>query len=105
MSFKTLFNSGVKYFVNPKKQSNITILRSPYRHKLTRHQLTFSRYTTNVSMDLRLVNNLVITKNSQITSLISEIKNYSNSFETNVLNQHRIKIIAVYKYSDFFKLS
>jgi len=48
---KNLFNKS-SVFIKPYKKKIYTILRAPYRHKLSRHQIVLNRY--NIISSLRL---------------------------------------------------
>lgn len=98
-------NKNVLFFVKPLKNSNLTLLRSPYRHKLTRHQLTFSRFYFLLKLIFPLKQNIVVNTNSQLVDMINELNKFLKSFETNICNQHKIKFILQYKYKNFFKFT
>lgn len=47
----TLFKKS-SIFIKKKTNKVYTILRSPYRHKLARHQIAINRYYINVSIEI-----------------------------------------------------
>lgn len=102
---KFLKNKNIVFFIKPVKRSNITLLRSPYRHKLTRHQLTFNRFQIILKMSVQLRNNIDINNLNQLTTFVLELKKFFNFFETNVCNQHKIKFSFFYNFNNFFKLT
>jgi hypothetical protein len=99
-----LFMSSMKFF----KQNNIfnrssifikkfkknvqTILRSPYRHKLTRHQLILNRYYVVQKLDYILNNNIIIKKNNELNQLVKNIKKFYSWFESNIVYHHKVLI-------------
>jgi hypothetical protein len=94
----------VTIFVKPKKSSLLTILRSPYRHKITRHQLTFCRYYILLTISLdrycRNFNNFF-----EIINFYNEINRYLIFVETNVITQHQFKIQLFFKLKNYFNLN
>ncbi len=96
-------NKNIKFFFKPKKFKLETLLRAPYRHKISRHQLTFSRYFFDVKFFFN-INTSVNINNNQLIFLIKELKNYFIFFETNICFVHKYKISFFFKNSHFFKL-
>lgn len=101
-SFK---KKNVSLFIKPYKHSNLTILRSPYRHKLTRHQLTFNRFYLDVNLTFPLKNFLNVDSNNEIFNIVNDLNNFLHSFETNVCNQHKIQVIFNFNNNNFFNLN
>jgi len=92
-------------FVFPKKSSNLTILRSPYRHKLTRHQLTFSRFFIVLNLKIVLKNRLNAHNTFVIQHTIDKIQTYLSFFETNICNQHRLKLMFFFNAPKLLNLN
>ncbi len=97
-------DKSVCVFVKPRRTSNLTILRSPYRHKLTRHQLTFNRFSIDVNLRFPIKSECLNLNNNSLINTINEFKKFLNSFETNVCNQHKYTISFKFKNSQFFEL-
>jgi len=84
--------TNISFFIKPIKRSNITILRSPYRHKLSRHQITFNRFFLIMKFKIA-INNSIVIKNINIIKILQSMSNFFKFFETNICNQHKIKIV------------
>jgi hypothetical protein len=97
-------NSNVVIFFKPKKSKIETLLRPPYRHKISRHQITLSRYFILVSFNTNFANTLSISNTDQVLILLKEIKGVFNFFETNICFTHSIKIRTFFHYNNLFKL-
>lgn len=97
-------NINISLFVKPQKKSLQTLLRPPYRHKLSRHQLTIHRFFIAVKFQFILNSAINITNLDQLYFFISEIKKYYSFFETNICYLHRSKIQFFMFYDSFFLL-
>lgn len=84
------FNTTI--FVKPFYKKILTILRAPYRHKLSRHQFILSRYSVVYTISFNLEK--IFFKNvSEVLFFIKNIKKYYIWFESNIVQQHQTKII------------
>jgi len=63
-------------FIKPYKKKIYTILRAPYRHKLSRHQLVLNRYNIISSIKMK-TNNIFFAKNFKN---VLEIFNFFKTF-------------------------
>jgi hypothetical protein len=97
-------NNNIKVFLKPTSSSLETLLRAPYRHKISRHQITFSRYYFVISFKVPLKFNVFINNFDQLFFLIKELKNYFVFFETNICYTHSCKIRFNFYYNEFFKI-
>jgi len=88
-------NNSITFFVKPKKKKAFTLLRAPYRYKLARLNIVFSRYYINISFTLTLKN---LEKNNYII-LCKHFKKLSESFSFSNLTLHKIN----YKFKKKFK--
>lgn len=82
--------SKITIFVKPKKVKKFTLLRAPYRYKVGRVHLMYSRYTFVVSFSLPLV------IDPQFNT-INALKNYNTLIEKS-LNSLTTKINTLYRY-------
>jgi hypothetical protein len=98
-------NKKITFFMKPVTKSNITLLRSPYRHKLTRHQITLNRFLFDLKLCFPLKKSIEIENASEIGNMVKDLNTFITSFETNICNQHKIKFIVKYKYNNFFNIN
>lgn len=95
------FNTVV--FVKPFYKKILTVLRAPYRHKLSRHQFILSRYSIlcviNFNLEKINFNNI-----SEILYFIKNIKKFYIWFESNIVQQHQSKIFLNFFFKNFFML-
>ena len=64
-------------FIKPYKKKIYTILRSPYRHKLTRHQLVLNRYEIVSSIKIEMQKKIIINNFSSFLKLFYNLKSYN----------------------------
>lgn len=94
---------NVSIFIKPFFKKFITVLRAPYRHKLSRHQFIMSRYYVLYSINMNI--NYIIIKNIfEITYLLKKIKHFYIWFESNIVYQHQVKIFFNFFFKNNFKL-
>lgn len=95
---KTFFDKS-SIFIKPYKRKIYTILRSPYRHKLARHQIILNRY--NIISSIRLVaKNVFLTKNfNNLIKIFSFFKKFNIWFESNLIFNYKIKFSFLFKYN------
>lgn len=94
------------FFIKPFKKSTITYLRAPYRYKLARNQVTFSRYYLTVRIYFNTPE-----KNFKPTSLHSFqlnnndlLKNFQN-VSTNIDNLVSFKCVYNTRVASYFNIN
>ena len=88
-------------FIKPYTKKILTLLRSPYRHKLTRHQMVLNRY--HIASSIRLKTNIPFLKNfKSIISIFKKINEINFWFESNIISNHRFKFSFNFKYKNNF---
>ena len=95
---------NISIFVKPFFKKFITVLRAPYRHKLSRHQFILSRYSVlyNISLD---VDSIFIKNISELIFLVRKTKLFYTWFESNIVYQHQVKIFFNFFFENNFKIS
>jgi len=83
---------NISIFVKPFFKKFITVLRAPYRHKLSRHQFILSRYSVLCTLNID-IKNVYIKNVFEITYLLKKLKKFYVWFESNIVYQHQSKII------------
>lgn len=90
-------------FVKPFFKKLLTILRAPYRHKLSRHQFVLCRYS--VILNINFNTNIIKFSNiSEILFILNNIKFFYVWFESNIVYQHQSKIFLNIFYENNFKI-
>lgn len=90
-------------FVKPFYKKFITLLRAPYRHKLSRHQFILSRY--HVLCTFKINSNILeFSKNFEIFFFIKKFKNFYIWFESNIVYLHQSKIFFNFLFINNFKI-
>lgn len=93
------------YFFKPKYSVNYTLLRAPYRYKLSRDQLTFSRYFLLISFVFKnpfyLIRNI---NNKDIIKFISFFYKFIPFFETNIYFQKKITLYFNFFFENNFQI-
>jgi hypothetical protein len=97
-------NNNISLFVKPQQKTLQTILRPPYRHKISRHQITVHRYYIACVFKFNLSRNLEISNLNQIYFFLNKVKKYYIFFETNICYMHRSKIKFNFHFNNFFNL-
>lgn len=98
----TFTDSSVSVFVKPKKSSIYNILRAPYKNKMSRHQLTFSRFYFNLKITLSSVDCIRLKKISNLPILLNSIKSFYSFLESNVCFQHKSRLCLNFWLNDYF---
>jgi len=93
------FNTTI--FVKPFYKKILTVLRAPYRHKLSRHQFILSRYSVLYTINFNL-NKITFTNINEILFFIKNIKKFYIWFESNIVQQHQSKIFLSFFFKKFF---
>lgn len=91
-------------FVKPFYKKVLTILRAPYRHKLSRHQFILSRYSILYTINFN-TNKLYFNHISEIVFFLENLKKFYVWFESNIVYQHQSKIFLNIFYSNNFLLN
>lgn len=94
----------ITFFIKPYCRYLLTMLRPPYRHKISRHQLTFSRYFIIFTIKIPLSDLIMINNLNQLVFFFKNLRNLYVFFETNICLQHQSRITIFFKCNDFFKL-
>lgn len=98
------FFLNFSFFVKPVFKKSSVILRAPYKNKLSRHQLSYSRYNLMLRFNLKLNSLLNLSQSNDLVFLINKIKSFFLWFESNICYQHKIKLIFNLNYVDNFLL-
>ena len=61
-------------FLNKKNKKSYTLLRPPYRHKLSRHQFSINRFNLFLNIFIKMNNKITINKTSNLHIFINYIK-------------------------------
>ena len=101
---KSIFNKS-NIFVKKFKKNVQTILRSPYRHKLTRHQLIINRYSVIQKFEYILKNDININKISDLSYLIKTVKKLYIWFESNIVHHHKVMFFFNFNFKNNFLLN
>lgn len=95
----------VTLFFKPKFFSLFTMLRAPYRFKLSRDQLTFSRYYIICSFYFKnFFNYFNFSSYFEIISFINIFKFFFPFFESNICFQQKLKIYFNFSFKPNFLL-
>lgn len=95
---------NVTVFIKPFYKKFLTVLRAPYRHKLSRHQFILSRYSILYSINFNF-NKIHFNSISEILYFIKNIKKFYIWFESNIVQQHQSKIFLNFFFLNFFFLN
>jgi hypothetical protein len=96
-------NNNVTVLFKPKFKKKFDILKAPYRFKMSKHQLFFSRF--NILITFFFKSNLNITNNKNLIFFYKSVAKFFNNFEVNLCLQHSLKIFLNFKYSSNFLLN
>lgn len=104
----------LKYKNNLFKKSNLfikkyikktyTILRSPYRHKLARHQLHLNRYFIKNVLEVSLKLPVYFKSWFKILIYLNFFKNINKIFESNLIYVNNIQLFLPVKFNNNFLL-
>lgn len=72
----SFFFLDFSFFVKPFFKKSSVILRAPYKNKLSRHQLAYSRYNLVLKFNFKLNHFLKLTKLNDLIFLINKIKSF-----------------------------
>lgn len=102
---KSFFFSKSTIFIKPFKKKIYTILRSPYRHKLARHQIMLNRYNIVSSIRINVKKPFSISNFKDCVKIFNFFKNFNTWFESNILYNHKIKFSYSFTYNLNFKIN
>ncbi len=97
-------NKFIKIFIKPKYNNVLTILRAPYKNKISRHQITLSRYFINISYKYQ-TKILNFHSLHSVCFFVKSFKDFFTFFETNLCYQHKSRVRVQFYNNDFFKYS
>lgn len=93
----------IAFFIQPQYFGLFTVLRAPYRYKISRDQLTFNRYFINFFFYLKSeFNYLTFQKYGQIYNYIHVYLKLLDVFETNFFFKKKLKITLNFFFKSFF---
>lgn len=102
---KTNFFDKSNIFIKPYKRKVYTILRSPYRHKLARHQIVLNRYNILSSIRLKVDKYFVINNFNDVKKIFYFFKKFNNWFESNIIYNYKINFSFIFTYNSNFLLN
>lgn len=88
-------------FVKPYYKKFITLLRAPYKNKLSRHQFVLSRYHIVCTVKIN-INLIRFDKNHEILFFIKQTKQFYVWFESNIVYLHQSKIFFNFLFENNF---
>ena len=91
------FSVNTSIFVKPNYNKFITLLRAPYRNKLSRHQFKVSRYFVLLTIKSDF-EKLYFLSQEDLILFIKLIKNFYIWFESNIVYQHQVKVFFFFFY-------
>lgn len=100
--YKNKFFKKSNIFIKKYKKNVFTILRSPYRHKLARHQIFLKRYKIKFTILIKLKKDVKIVNFNKLLKLVVFLKKFNNVFESNLIYINNVKINIPLKYNNFF---
>lgn len=80
-------------WIKPLKKKKLTLLRAPYRYKLSRNQIELTRYYIYFKLAFKFDKLLIIKKTNEIYYIFNFFKNYNLWLESNIIYQFKTKII------------
>lgn len=95
----------ISIFVKPQFRKIINILKAPYKNKLSRTQITFSRYFIIFTLNFFKKNEyLNITNNNFFINFYKNLIKILNFFEIGLCNQKKIKCFFNIKNKKYFNM-
>lgn len=91
----------IKFFIKPKYKKFITLLRAPYRYKLSRHQFLIKRYYITMSLKIKS-KKINLTHYKDVLFLIQFFKKFYVWFESNIVFQHQVKLFFKFNFKNNF---
>lgn len=100
---KNIFKKNhINIFVKPKKSNLYNILRAPYKNKMSRHQITLSRFFFNISIKLPFTEYINFNQICSIVYFLDFLKNFYSFFESNICFQHKSNLSFKFYLNNFF---
>jgi len=98
------YNNKVNFFFKPSKINSYTVLRAPYRYKISRNQIEIKRFNfiCQNSFVLKNYKNLNVTSFSNIYEIANEVSSFFKDYSTNMCTQDKIKIRFSINFKDYF---
>ena len=75
--FNNKINSKSCMWIKPLKQKNITLLRAPYRYKLSRQQITITRYFIFYKLTFNFKNNFYLDTIKNCINFTNSLKKFN----------------------------
>lgn len=95
--------NNISIFFKPIFKRKFDILKAPYRFKMSKNQLYFSRY--NILVVFYFNKNICILTTNNILNFYKHILKFFLNFEVNICLQNSIKVFFTFKYPNNFLLS
>jgi hypothetical protein len=99
IKYKNNFFKKSNLYIKKYKKNTYTILRSPYRHKLARHQINLNRYVINNSLKISIKQNILLKSWKNILNLLNYIKKINKIFESNIIFINNVKVSIPIKFN------
>lgn len=100
---KNIFsNHNISIFVKPKKINIFNILRAPYKNKISKHQMTLSRFYLNVSLKIKLNDFIHFNNTNSVTNIVNFLKSFYSFFESNICFQHKSNMYFHFYLNNYF---
>jgi len=101
LMFLNFFNKNkVSIMYKPKLRKSFDVLRAPYRFKMSKNQLYFSRF--HIVVSFFFIKNINIISNYNLIYFYSNILKFFQKFEVNICIQNSIKVYFKFKYEKNF---
>lgn len=98
----SIFFKKSNVFVKKFKKNVFTVLRSPYRHKLARHQIFLNRYKINFSLKIPLKKKLICNNFYEVLKILYFFKKIDGVFESNLIYISNLKLSFKVFYNKIF---
>ena len=105
LKYKNSFFYKSTIHIKPFKKKIYTILRSPYRHKLARHQISLNRYEVKSCISIKIKKNIIFKNFNSFFVFLKLIKKYFNWFESNLIFVHKSKLSFNFHYKNNFQIN
>ena len=92
-------------FIKPYKKKIYTILRSPYRHKLARHQIVLNRYNIISAIHIKTKKSFLTNNFKNVIKIFNFFKTFNNWFESNIAYNYKTKLSYQFHYNLNFKMN
>jgi hypothetical protein len=93
--------NSLKIFVKPKKKNFINVLKAPYKNKLSKHQIGFSRYFLIFKLVV-MVNVYIFNNFSQFFLFLNKFIYFLKFFETNLVYNYKLIFKLKFKLNNYF---